>query len=95
MKVYILKEFISNCDGGENPTSTINGVFTTREKAIEERRKEIVDNVLNFGFIIDEELKNKYKKEEIKNIDLITLFWDYQENWNNYIELEIIEKEVV
>lgn len=92
MKVYILKGFYLTV--GEEPQSYIIGVFQNREKAVEERRKIIVDEVLNYGFIIDENLKNNHKKEDIKNINLITLFWDYQENWENYEEYEIIEKEV-
>ena len=90
MNVYILKQNFYNYDCAEEPTSVILGAYTTRKKAIEERRKNIVDNVLNYGFIPDEELKGK----DTKTIDLITLFWNFQENWKNYIELEIIEKEI-
>lgn len=89
MKVYVLKEIYYNYDVGLENTCNID-VFTTKEKAIEKRRKLIIDNTLNYNYIIDEDLR----KKNHKNLKLITLFYDFQENWQNYIEFEIEEKEV-
>ena len=86
MKVYVLIERIYNYDSGEENTSFIDGVYATKEKAIEEMTKEIQNNIENFGFIED--------TDNALYTDRKTLFWSYQENWNNYIELEIIESEV-
>lgn len=89
MKVFVLKEIYYNYDVGLENTCNID-VFTTKEKAIEKRRKLIIDNTLNYNYIIDEDLR----KKNHKNLKLITLFYDFQENWQNYIEFEIEEKEV-
>jgi len=94
VKVYILKENFYNYDSGEEPTSIVD-VFSTREKAVEERKKVIQDNILDFDFIIDTDLLKQYTKEEVLNCDFITLFYSFQKNWQNYIELEIEEKEVL
>ena len=87
MDVYILKENIFNYNSGEKPTSQILGVYKNIKKAEEERQKEIENNIQNFGFV--EDLQND-------NIFIIkTIFWSYQENWQNYIEYEIIKSEVL
>lgn len=85
-KVYILLEKVFNYDGMENTDSYIDGVYSTKEKAIKAMQKEIKHNIKDFNFIEDTDNSTKeYSK---------ILFYDYQENWQNYIELEIIEKEV-
>lgn len=94
MKVYIVKENFYNYDSGEEVTSVITAVYNAREKAVKKRKEIIADNISNFGFIVDEEITKKHEGNT-SNLDLIILFWDFQENWNNYIELEIIEKEVL
>ncbi len=86
MKIYILLEKIFNYDGMENTDSYVDGVYYTIDKAIEAMQKEIEHNVNNFGFVEDTDNTKKYTK---------ILFRDYQENWQNYIEFEIIEKEVL
>ena len=87
MKVYVLIENDYNYDG-DGVEVEIIGVFNNKEKAIQARNILIIDDITNYGFIKDEQNKND-------NNDIITLFWNYQENWNNYIDLEIIEKEVL
>ena len=84
-KIYIL---IQNSYNEEGANSEIIQAFYNKEKAIQARQILIIDNITNYGFVKDEQNKSDNDK-------LITLFWDYQENWNDYIELEIIEKEVL
>lgn len=87
MKVYILLEKVFNYDGMENKDSYIDGVYNTIDKAVEAMQKEIEHNINNFNFIED---TDNITKEHTK-----ILFYDYQENWQNYIEFGIIEKEVL
>lgn len=85
MKVYILLEQVfPQC---EEPYSEILGVFQNREDAEKERQKTIQDNIDNFDFVRDEN-----ENKNILNSEII--FFGYQENWDNYIEYQIIEKEV-
>lgn len=86
MKVYVLIERIYNYDGGDENTSYIDGVYSSKEKAIEKMQKEIKHNIKDFNFV--EDTDNKITQ----NTKII--FYDYQENWQNYIEFEIIESEV-
>lgn len=88
MKIYILFEEVF---GTEEKYTEIIGAYTTKEKAIEELKKAIDDNIKHYNFVLDEQ--NEYKPEVFKNHTII--FYDYQENWNNYIEYIIIEKEVL
>lgn len=87
MKVYILLEKVFNYDSSENIDSYIDGVYCTKEKAIQAMNEEIKHNIKDFDFIED---TDNTTKELIK-----ILFYDFQENWQNYIEFEIIEKEVL
>lgn len=86
MKVYVLLEKVFNYDGMENTDSYIDGVFDNIEKARLKMKKEMQHNIKDFSFVEDTDniLKNDFK----------ILFYDYQENWNNYIQFEIVEKEV-
>ena len=86
MKVYVLIERDYNYDSGEENTSFVDGVYVTKEKAIKRMAEEIKNNIENFGFVED--------ADNVLYSDTKTLFWSYQENWNNYIEFEIIESEV-
>lgn len=87
MKVYILLEKVFNYDGMENTDSYIDGVFDSLERAKIQMQKEIEHNIEDFDFV--EDIDNKLK--ELEKI----IFYDYQENWQNYIEFQIIEKEVL
>lgn len=86
MKVYVLIERIYNYDSGEENTSYIDGVYSSKEKAMKKMQKEIKHNIKDFNFV--EDTDNKITQ----NTKII--FYDYQENWQNYIEFEIIESEV-
>ena len=85
-KVYIWLEKVFNYDASENIDSYIDGVYNTKEKAIKQMQKEIKHNIEDFDFVEDTDNATK----ELNKI----LFYDYQENWQNHIEFEIIEKEI-
>lgn len=87
MKVYILLEKVFNYDGMENTDSYIDGVFKDLNDAKITMQKEIENNIKEFGFVEDTD-------NEIKELNKI-IFYDYQDNWQNYIEFEIIEKGVL
>ena len=86
MKVYVLVERIYNYDSGEENTSYIDGVYNTKQKALDKMQEEIKHNIKDFNFV--EDTDNKITQ----NTKII--FYDYQENWQNYIEFEVIESEV-
>lgn len=86
MKIYILLEKVFNYDGMENTDSYIDGVFENLEKAKKAMENEINHNIKDYNFIEDTD-------NELKELNKI-IFYDYQENWQNYIEFEIIEKGV-
>lgn len=86
MKVYVLIERIYNYDSGEENTSYIDGVYNTKQKALDKMQEEIKHNINDFNFV--EDTDNKITQ----NTKII--FYDYQENWQNYIEFEVIESEV-
>lgn len=86
MKVFVLIERIYNYDSGEENKSWIDGIYYKKEDCKKRLNEEIKHNIKDFEFVEDTDntLKEDYK----------ILFYNYQENWNNYIELEIIEEEV-
>ena len=86
MKVYVLIERIYNYDSEEENRSYIDGVYYKKEDCKKKMQEEIKHNLEDFGFIED---SDNATKEDSK-----ILFYDYQENWQNYIEFEIIESEV-
>ena len=87
MEVYILLEKIFNYDGMENTDSYIDGVSKDLNDAKITMQNEIENNIKEYNFIEDTD-------NEIKELNKI-IFYDYQENWQNYIEFEIIKKEVL
>lgn len=87
MKVYVLLEKVFNFDGMENIDSYIDGVFDSLEKAKIQMQKEIEHNIKEFNFVEDTE-------NQLKELEK-TIFYGYQENWQNYIKFQIIEKEVL
>ena len=87
MEVYILLEKIFNYDGMENTDSYIDGVFKDLNDAKITMQNEIENNIKEYNFIEDTD-------NEIKELNKI-IFYDDQENWQNYIEFEIIKKEVL
>ena len=80
MKVYILTQYTR--EDYEEPFCDIVGVYKNKEEAEKEKQNLINDNIQNFDFVIDKEYENR-------------IFWRFQENWQNYIEFDIIEKEII
>ena len=86
MKIYILLEKVfPQC---EAPYTEIIGVYKNINNAQKEQEKIINDNIENFNFVKDENASKVFKNDTI-------IFYSYQENWDNYIEYKIIEKEVL
>lgn len=83
MKVYILMTFTYNVDEGID--SYIEGVFSNKEKAIKGLKEAIKENVKNYDYVED---KNIHKD------NFARLFWRFDNNWDNYMNLEIVESEV-
>ena len=88
-KIYILFENTSpllasdcGCD-----TFEIIGIYKEKENAIKEK-VNIIESYLKDGYIIDEQDNGKTKDNTI-------IFWKHQENWNEYIEIIIQEKEIL
>lgn len=81
MKIYILQEFIYSTSDGIY--SNIIGAFANKNDAGKEQNKLIQDNIENYGFVRDEETHKT-----------TIIFLGFQENWDNYIEYEIIETEL-
>ena len=87
MKVYVLLEKVFNYDGMENTDSYVDGIFKNLEDAKICMQDEIDNNIKEFDFVEDTD----NEKKELEKI----IFYEYEENWQNYIEFEIIEKEVL
>ncbi len=77
-KIYILVQKFYLNDTQENDFEIV-GAYATFTEAKKEFEKLKNDNITNFDFVQDEE------NEKI-------IFQGFQENWNNYIEYEIIDK---
>lgn len=89
MKVYVLLEQVCTID--QTPYSELIGVYKNKKDAQTQLEKTIQTNINEWDFVLDEE--NEYKPEVFKNHTI--LFYEFQENWDNYIEYKIIEKEVL
>lgn len=77
-RIYILVQKFYLNDTQENDFEIV-GAYATFTEAKKEFEKLKNDNITNFDFVQDEE------NEKI-------IFQGFQENWNNYIEYEIIDK---
>lgn len=77
-KIYILVQKFYLNDTQENDFEIV-GAYAKLSEAKEELEKIKKDNIKNYGFIQDND--NKW-----------IIFKGYQENWDNYIEYDIIEK---
>lgn len=71
----------------EAPYFEVIGVYKNIKNALEEQEKLIKDNLENFDFVADENVCKQFKNDTI-------IFYSHQENWDNYIEYKIIEKEI-
>ena len=82
-KIYVLyEEVFPTC---ENAYTEIIGVYKNKEKAIQETKKIIKDNLENYDFVEDNESEENLKR----------IFLNIQENWDYYIEYHIIEKNII
>lgn len=89
MKVHILYESYYGEISNECGATYIIGTYSTREQAERIREKMIKQDINENNYILDKQIKDNYI-----NRDIVTLFWGYQENWNNYYEICIKECEV-
>lgn len=89
MKVYVLLATDSNTQNGETDQTYILGVFKSKQIAKEEMEKDIQVYIDKNGFVNDE---NGITEKDNKIFKII--FYDYQENWDNYIEYRIEEREL-
>lgn len=79
-RVYILVQKFYLNDTQENDFEIV-GAYSKFTEAKEELEKIKKDNIKNYGFIQGND--NKW-----------IIFQGYQENWDNYIEYDIIEKTI-
>ena len=77
-RIYILVQKFYLNDTQENDFEIV-GAYAKFAEAKKELEKIKKDNIENYGFVQDND--NKW-----------IIFQEYQENWNNYIEYNIIEK---
>lgn len=76
--IYILVQKFYLNDTQENDFEII-GAYAKFTEAKEELEKIKKDNIKNYGFVQDND--NEW-----------IIFQEYQENWNNYIEYDIIDR---
>lgn len=77
-RIYILIQKFYLNDTQENDFEIV-GSYANFTKAKEKLEKIKKDNIGNFGFIQD--INDKW-----------IIFQEYQDNWNNYIEYDIIDQ---
>lgn len=77
-RIYILVQKFYLNDTQENDFEIV-GAYANFTEAKEELEKIKKDNIENYGFVQDND--NKW-----------IIFQEYQENWNNYIEYDIIDR---
>ena len=75
-------ELLYECD-----STYIVGLYDTKEKAIN-KAKEIIKEDEKDNWVLDDERKN------IEKDNIVRLFYNNQENWNNYYEIIIKEIEL-
>lgn len=89
MKVYVVYQLGYT---GSNELEIL-GVYKDIETAKKVYRENIKDNRAEFDFDYDEE--TPYTEELANGECMVRLFkGGYQENWDNYLEIWIVEKEV-
>lgn len=83
LKVYILLEFFRNIDA---EGCNVIGVYRNKNKAEKELGEIIEDNIKNFDYVEDNQNNNMESK---------TLYFNQQNNYENYIEYTITEKKIL
>lgn len=87
MKVYVAYWLCESTYEGAG--CNVRKVFTTREKAVAERTKWVLE-ILN-----DKELPSTLDKNtQDLNDDIVRIFYGGQDDWTDYIEFIIQEKEL-
>ena len=88
MKVYIV--YLLGYDGCQE--LDILGVYQDYKMAEAKYLQEIEENIKEYDYDYDEECKDTRKGTEFRMSRLFK--GGYQENWDNYLEIYIEEKEV-
>ena len=76
-------ELLNECD-----STNIIGLYGTRELALEKAKYLINEDIRCNNYILDKE------NNDIEENNCVRLFYDHQENWNDYYEIFIQEIQV-
>ena len=76
-------ELLCECD-----STDIIGLYKEYSKAVEKAKEYIEENIECNNYILDKERNN------IEEDSYVRLFYDHQENWNDYFEIIIKKVEV-
>lgn len=76
-------ELLQECDSTE-----IIGLFKTKEAALEAAKSNIDSDIICNNYVLDKE------HNDLERDGYVRLFYDYQENWNDYYEVFIMKMEV-
>lgn len=87
MKVYVVYQL----GYGQEICLDFLEIYEDYKMAEAKYLKEIENNVKDYDFVIDEECNDRRVKMEYRTT---RLFRFQQENWDNYLEIYIEEKEV-
>lgn len=73
----------------EGDATSIIGLYKTKDEALEIVKRE-VENNKEYNFVLD----NEDIDSSIEKRGCLTMFYNYQENWNSYFEIIIEEIKV-
>lgn len=76
-------DLLQECDSTE-----IIGLYDSYEKALEKAKQNIKRDIKTNNYVLDNERNN------LEEDNFIRLFYNYQENWNDYYEIFIKKMEV-
>ena len=86
--MYLLYESLYGDLLQECDSTNIIGLYDTLEKAIEKAKYNIEQETKCNNYVLDDERKN------IEEDNFVRLFYNNQENWNDYYEIIIKKIEV-
>jgi len=86
--MYLLYESLYGDLLQECDSTNIIGLYDTLEKAIEKAKYNIEQDTKCNNYVLDDERKN------IEEDNFVRLFYNNQENWNDYYEIIIKKIEV-
>ena len=75
-------ELLQECDSTE-----IIGLFKTKEAALKAAKSNIDSDIICNNYVLDKE------RNDLERDEYVRLFYDYQENWNDYYEVFIMKME--